>query len=67
VITYRVLDLPGPGPAWTITLWIDAQTMLPLKRLLDGGAGKEGPVRITEVCNVSLEPKIEAGAFALPR
>ena len=41
--------------------------MLPLKRLLDGGAGKEGPVRITEVCNVNLNPKIEAGAFALPK
>lgn len=64
VITYRVLDLPLPGADWTITLWIDAKTMLPLKRLIIV-EGREA--RITEICNVNLNPKVEAGAFVLPK
>lgn len=66
VITYRVLDLPGPGAfaGITFTLWIDAETMLPLKRLLVAN-GPQEPV--TEICNVNLNPKIDAGTFALPK
>jgi outer membrane lipoprotein-sorting protein len=68
VITYRVLDLPGPGGSGgiTFTLWVDAETLLPLKRLLVAD-GPEGPVSVTEVCNVRLDPKIDAGTFALPK
>jgi outer membrane lipoprotein-sorting protein len=68
VITYRVLDLPGPGRSGgiTFTLWIDAEILLPLKRLLVVD-GPEGPVSITEGCNLCLNPKIDAGTFALPK
>jgi outer membrane lipoprotein-sorting protein len=68
VITYRVLDLPGPGGSGdiTFTLWIDAETLLPLKHLLVAD-GPEGPVSVTEVCNVRLNPKIDAGIFVLPK
>jgi outer membrane lipoprotein-sorting protein len=68
VITYRVLDLPGPAGSGdiTFTLWIDAETLLPLKRLLVAD-GAEGPVSVTEVCTMRLDPKIDAGTFALPK
>jgi outer membrane lipoprotein-sorting protein len=68
VITYRVLDLPGPGGSGgtTFTLSIDAQTLLPLKRLLVAD-GPEGSVSVTEVCNVRLNPKIDVGIFVLPK
>jgi internalin A len=66
VITYRVLDHPLPGADWTITVWIDAETLLPLKRLLVAeGNGGEGS--ITETCRFNLNPKVEAGAFVLPK
>lgn len=49
-----------------MTLWIDGETLLPLKRsfvLKEGGEG----MRITETYQVfGLGPKIEAGAFTLP-
>jgi outer membrane lipoprotein-sorting protein len=67
VITYRVLDLPGPGRDCTFTIWIDAESLLPLKRLMvfEGNGGEPGG--ITEICNVSLNPKIDAEAFVLPK
>jgi outer membrane lipoprotein-sorting protein len=68
VIIYRVLDLPGPGGGdCTFTLWIDAETLLPLKRLIASDGSDEEPGSITEVCNINLAPKINAGAFALPK
>jgi len=68
VISYRVLDLPGPGGSAgiTFTLWIDSETLLPLKRLLVA-EGPEGLVSVTELCHVQLDPNIDAGAFALPK
>ena len=48
VITYRVLDLPGPGAGdCTFTLWIDAETLLPLKRLLASEGNEREPGAIT--------------------
>ena len=58
-----VLDLPGAD--FNITLWIDAETRLPVKRLIIA-EGKNGPVRITENCTFNLNPKVDAGAFAFP-
>ena len=57
VITYRVLELPGGH--WSITLFIDAETMLPVQRVLTA-EGKDGPVRITETCTFDLNPKSRA-------
>ena len=61
VVTFDAIML---GDTCQVTLWIDAETMLPLKRLIvyEGNQGKPG--RITETCNFKLIPKIEAGAFA---
>jgi len=55
------------GDTCQVTLWIDAETMLPLKRLIvyEGNRGKPG--RITEICTFNLNPKVDAGAFALPK
>jgi outer membrane lipoprotein-sorting protein len=64
VITYAMAGLPGAAD-YNVTLWIDAQTLLPLKRLIVP-VGSES-VRITEGCEFILNPKIEAGAFKLPR
>src|SRR5262249_13579552 len=64
VISYRVLLHPGGD--CDITLWIDAETLLPVKRAF-AGDGKEGPFAITEACRFNLSPKIEAGTFTLPK
>jgi hypothetical protein len=59
VVTYNVYSF---GPAGQVTLWIDAETLLPLKRLIVSEAA-----RGTEICNFNLNPKVDAGAFALPK
>jgi internalin A len=60
VVTYDAVLL---GETCQVTLWIDAKTMLPLKRLIVyEGNGKPG--RLTEICNFNLNPKVDAGAFA---
>jgi outer membrane lipoprotein-sorting protein len=63
VVTYAVAGLPGAD--WKITLWIDAETGLPLKRVVVPLGGKPG--RITETYEVTLNPKVAAGAFRLPK
>jgi internalin A len=56
------------GATAQITLWIDAETLLPLKRVIVvEGNEKVEAIRITEICNFNVNPKIEAGAFALPK
>jgi outer membrane lipoprotein-sorting protein len=64
VITYSLAGLPGTGD-YNVTLWIDAGTLLPLKRVLVP-VGWES-VRITETSEFTLNPKIAAGAFQLPK
>jgi outer membrane lipoprotein-sorting protein len=59
VVTYSVLSL---GPSSQVTLWIDAETLLPLKRLIVFETA-----RGTEMYNFNLNPKVDAGAFALPK
>jgi outer membrane lipoprotein-sorting protein len=61
VVTYSVLLR---GDHCEVTLWIDVETMLPVKRLIVA-EGKGEAIRITEICNFNLNPKVEAGAFAL--
>jgi outer membrane lipoprotein-sorting protein len=56
------------GDTAQVTLWIDAETFLPLKRVIVAeGNEKVEAIRITEICNFNVNPKIEAGAFVLPK
>jgi outer membrane lipoprotein-sorting protein len=55
------------GGSVQITLWIDAETLLPLKRQIETTTKNGKPARITETCNFNLNPKIDAGAFTLPK
>jgi outer membrane lipoprotein-sorting protein len=63
VVTYAVAGLPGGD--WNVTLWIDAGTGLPLKRVVTPIGGEPGS--ITETYTFTLKPKITAGAFKLPK
>jgi outer membrane lipoprotein-sorting protein len=64
VVSYMVAGLPG-ATNYHITLWIDAHTLLPLKRVLVPVGSESG--RVTETCEFTLNPKIPAGAFQLPK
>jgi outer membrane lipoprotein-sorting protein len=59
VITYQATM--GPEPT-TVTLWIDTETLLPLRRLI--GSRRELS-RTTERCHFNLSPKIDVGTFQL--
>jgi outer membrane lipoprotein-sorting protein len=49
----------------SVTLWLDATTLLPLKRVV---TTMKDPVRITELYNrFTLDPKVDAKAFELPK
>jgi outer membrane lipoprotein-sorting protein len=63
VISYTVVGLPGSD--WNVSLWVDAETGLPLKRVLVPIEGRLG--QITETYEITLNPKITAGAFSLPK
>jgi outer membrane lipoprotein-sorting protein len=63
VVSYTVVGLPGTD--WNVTLWIDAKTGLPLKRMLVPIGGRPG--HITETYEITLNPKVTAGAFDLPK
>jgi outer membrane lipoprotein-sorting protein len=63
MVTYFVVGLPGTD--WDVTVWIDAKTGLPLKRLIIPIGGQPGSV--TETYEIALNPKIAAGAFRLPK
>jgi WD40 repeat protein len=61
VVRYKV-GLKGEG-AGQATLWIDARTLLPLKHMIGDRAN-----HVIEIYHeFTLDPKIEAGAFALPK
>ena len=64
VITYNATIKTLDAGRHKVTLWIDAETLLPLKRVIvpEGVA-----TRVTETCTFDLNPKVEAGAFALPK
>jgi outer membrane lipoprotein-sorting protein len=64
VVSYLLAGLPGVT-AYHVTVWIDAQTWLPLKRTLVPVGFESG--RITETCEFTLNPKIDAKAFELPK
>jgi outer membrane lipoprotein-sorting protein len=63
VVSYTLVGLPGTD--WNVTLWIDAETGLPVKRVLVPIGGKPG--HITETYEITLNPKVAAKEFALPK
>jgi hypothetical protein len=63
VVTYAVAGLPAAD--WNVTLWIDTETGLPLKRVVDPLGGES--FRITETYQITLNRKVGAGDFQLPR
>jgi outer membrane lipoprotein-sorting protein len=63
VITYRTASADGQN--MSVTLWVDAKTLLPLKRevVLDDGAG-----RMSETYDLFwLDPKTDVDPFQLPK
>jgi outer membrane lipoprotein-sorting protein len=71
VITYRLgQKADAPSQAAEVTLWIDAKTLLPLKRVVVQKKGKEGRegIRITETYSeITLNPKVDVKRFELPK
>jgi outer membrane lipoprotein-sorting protein len=63
VIRYRFGDGSSGRDNADITLWIDAKTELPLKRVF---SMPNGP-RVVETYRYNLDPKIDARAFELPK
>jgi outer membrane lipoprotein-sorting protein len=65
VLRYRFGKGDGCRDDEEITLWVDARTLLPLKRSF---VLKIEGTRISEVYDAfTLDPKIDAGAFSLPK
>lgn len=65
VVHYRCGNGDGCPDDAEVTLWIDAKTMLPLKRSFV--LKKDGPRVVENYQEFRLEPKIDAKAFALPK
>ncbi len=64
VLHYR-LDIDGEKEKAEITLWVDARTLLPVKRLISAGEGK---TKIVETYReFKLDPKLDAKTFELPK
>ncbi len=68
LVRYRFGDGGNDGPE--IILWVDGKTLLPLKRVFDlrKNRGVVSGIIITESYNeFTLDPKIDAKAFELPK
>jgi outer membrane lipoprotein-sorting protein len=64
VIEYRLAPPDGKDSA-TCKVWFDAQTNLPLKRVLEAGGGK---FRVAETYTQwELDPKLPDGTFTMPK
>jgi len=57
------------GPKFSETIWLDVETNLPLRRIFSGKVEKEKiQFKITETyANITIDPKIEAKLFELPK
>ena len=57
------MGFKGEKGAGQATLWIDARTLLPLKYVIGDDTG-----RLTEIYHeFTLDPKVDARAFELPK
>ncbi len=62
VLHYR---LDAAGQNTTVVLWVDARTLVPVKRLIDFGKEK---IRVVETyTEFQLDPKLDAKTFELPK
>ena len=61
------LAIKGQEPTFSATVWIDAATGLPLKRLLISEVGKEKSMVIETYSKLTLDEKIDAKKFDLPK
>jgi outer membrane lipoprotein-sorting protein len=64
VVTYKATMETQDAGRYKVTVWIDAKTLLPLKRLIVPEGLRE---RITEIYNFKLNPKVDAKTFELPK
>jgi outer membrane lipoprotein-sorting protein len=66
-VLHYAIDLEGESKPAKITLWLDARTLLPLKRLIaPEGKGKEAQITETYT-EFTLNPKLDAKTFELPK
>jgi outer membrane lipoprotein-sorting protein len=66
VVEYQVM--PSGQPAAKVTLWLDTQTQLPVKREIVSQDPKGNELRISETFTTfELDPKIDAKVFELPK
>jgi S1-C subfamily serine protease len=62
VVDYKLNLADGPGP-WSVQVWLDSETHLPLKRVLSRSPGP----RVTETYQITLGGQVDrAGQFELP-
>jgi outer membrane lipoprotein-sorting protein len=67
IIAYQILP-PEEKAAWTCKLWLDTQTGLPLKRVLEVATDGKLSLRVTETYTPwVLDPKLPEGTFMLPK
>jgi hypothetical protein len=60
------LAVKGQNPTFSVTVWIDLKTGLPVKRLVTGGEGEE-KLAYCETYNLTLDGKLDPKMFELPK
>jgi outer membrane lipoprotein-sorting protein len=62
----QYLIKPSKKDTIKVQVWLDAETNLPLKRILTGEEGNE-KITVTETYQIQLNPQIDAKKFVLPK
>ena len=65
VVEYQ-LKWPGGGSPFSVTVWINPKTHLPLKRVLTGKHGADNIVVTETFTKTVLDGKIDEKQFVLP-
>jgi len=60
------LSIKGQDPTFSVTVWLDAATGLPVKRMLISEVGKEKVTVVETYSKLTLDEKMDAKAFDLP-
>ena len=61
------LSIKGQDPTFAVTVWLDTATGLPLKRKLFSQVGKEKLTVVETYSKLTLDGKVDAGTFDLPK